>query len=60
VLGSERDFRLVILNDGQWFAVAETGQEIVSVSSRRWPTEGFELVEVDPLMYLNTAGDNSA
>lgn len=56
VLDQEINFRLVMLSDGQWSAVAETGSQFVSVNGRDWPVDGFRLVEVDPQMYLDTFG----
>ena len=56
VQGQELTFRLVVLSDGQWCAVAQTGPQSVSVSGRDWPVGGFRLVEVEPQMYLSTTG----
>ncbi len=57
VLGVPRVFRWVVLSDGQWAAVSESGSHAISASGRGWSSDGLELVEVDPLMYLETAGN---
>ncbi len=53
VLGDRCAFLWVVLSDGQWSAVSETGSQSISASGRGWPSDGLELVEVDPLMYLD-------
>lgn len=58
VRGREIVFRVVMLSDGQFNAIAVTGEQSVSLGGRDWPMDGFRLVEVDPLMYLSaTAWD---
>jgi hypothetical protein len=53
VEGEPHAFRMLVMDDGQWAGVAESGPTWISLAARGWPLDGLELVAVDPSEYLD-------